>query len=1271
MVTLVPSNRFAMAEESTHNPARRTGRIGRYEILGHIASGGMGVIYKARDTDLDRLVALKILPAELAAQPTMVIRFQREAKAAAQLRHENIVAIFDVGENNGTYFIALEFIDGTDLQDYIERHCRLDPEEARQIMIQAARALAHAHENGIVHRDIKPSNFLLTHKDNRLLVKLTDFGLAIRHENDAEFRVTRTETTVGTVDYMSPEQARDSRAADVRSDIYSLGCTFFHMLAGLAPFGKGTLPERILQHMKASPPDVRKLNRSVPGPLVAIINRMLAKKPDDRYQSPAELLRDLEHPDKVLLPSKRGPAAKKPLEPTLVVDTRGIEKGSQEPKQVKNSRTMKKAGASAQTEDEEIKEPSQGRDELSAGSDAKRPSLPIAKKKAAKSSPPVWIIATAGSAGVLSLVVIVALIFGGRNPPPKAKDSDKTHQRPTQVIVESNPEKKIEPTPTLQTPPPAAAMTVAPLELPSMDARRGKVDRAALLKEYYGPFSAFPEPPVDANILTMSRLVAAGPESFHTLAEAFAATKPNDYNVIEIHDNGPIFVPYLPPQVGRSILLRGGAGYRPLVVWDFPKKPVESKPEATFCSIAQGKLILDNIDFVMRWSDDSPATFFDLPETDFHARDCTFSIAGKSKDGFALVRRYLSKNAPTQNRATQTWLRCCYVRGSDMSLLRTQQTSSDVLLEDSLIAGYQHPLIDLRGRDEDALELYCVRSTLVAGHVLLRWQSQTGKGGSPPLSARILDSIVSRDDALASRGDMIHLADGAELGKVNWRAANSIYAGWKQLLWSDSKKIAGTDLEKWREQWFYRDGDRISPETWPNSPPSGLEDQPAGAFLPVQPPSVEPLRLSPVAFAALTGAGSIGCVIGRLPVAPERWLERTFEPRAVPVIPRSDLEAPTIETLADGLYHGERLDLTKVTDLGAYLSGKLQKETPAPRVVLHLSGKGPCQTSPMRVKGVQHLVLYFEPPIDPRAPLTLEANPTSSLSRSPLIEMIGGTLELIGARMRLGPLTLVPAMVHVQDGNLTLTRCWLQGPHTQSAGFKNLITIANARPLVTTLQMGDSVLVADGLLISLKDHVQFKARNNLFLSAGDGVHIDMNNRSAPIQHLLDHNTWAVQRTFFTLTTGTEVHAGAMLLHANSNAFLYPFIDEAEKSTLVRGANSCAARGQWSWQGRFNVYDTRLHAYYAAHEQTGISAPPGQTAKQTRLNWQAVWGRSGEQDPLLLEVPAAGKTITFEATTQTALMLQLDRLALPADLRGDRNQSPPGADLVVLGIKKKN
>jgi serine/threonine-protein kinase len=269
-------------------------RVGKYEILAHIATGGMGAVYKARDSELGRIVALKIIPQETTGKPAAMERFRREARSAAKLLHENIVTLYEFGEANGVWYLALEYVDGIDLQEYIDRKGRLKPEKARRILVQAARALDHAHKQGIVHRDIKPANFLLTRRDGRLLVKLTDLGLA-REAREDEFRVTRVGSTVGSIDYMSPEQARDSRAADIRSDIYSLGCTFYHMLAGKPPFPEGSLTERLFQHIEAEPPDVRQFSPRVSEELALVLQRMLAKKPEERYQTPTQLLHDLVH----------------------------------------------------------------------------------------------------------------------------------------------------------------------------------------------------------------------------------------------------------------------------------------------------------------------------------------------------------------------------------------------------------------------------------------------------------------------------------------------------------------------------------------------------------------------------------------------------------------------------------------------------------------------------------------------------------------------------------------------------------------------------------------------------------------------------------------------------------------------------------------------------------------------------------------------------------------------------------------------------------------
>jgi serine/threonine protein kinase len=252
----------------------------------------MGTVYKALDEEVGDVVALKILDPQLADNPILVERFKREARHAAILDHKNIVTLYEADEVDGMHYLAMEYIDGIDLAEYIRRKGKLDPEEARRILIQACKGLEHAFAQGITHRDIKPSNFLLANEEGHCRVKLTDLGLArMSHQDD--FQLTRAGTTVGTVDYMAPEQARDSKQADVRSDIYSLGCTFYHMLAGQPPFSEGGLGERVYAHIVTEPEDVRVLNPRVNAGLWTVLRRMLAKHPDDRFQTPEELIHAL------------------------------------------------------------------------------------------------------------------------------------------------------------------------------------------------------------------------------------------------------------------------------------------------------------------------------------------------------------------------------------------------------------------------------------------------------------------------------------------------------------------------------------------------------------------------------------------------------------------------------------------------------------------------------------------------------------------------------------------------------------------------------------------------------------------------------------------------------------------------------------------------------------------------------------------------------------------------------------------------------------------
>jgi serine/threonine protein kinase len=265
-------------------------RLAHFELEEPIGVGGMAAVIRARDTQLDRVVALKILPPQSAADPDQVRRFEREARAAARLDHENIARVYYCGEDQGLHFIAFEYVEGENLRDMIARRGRIPVPEATQYVLQVARGLAHAAERGVVHRDIKPSNIIVTASG---VVKLIDMGLARTLEPSAA-ELTQSGATLGTFDYISPEQALDPRLADTRSDIYSLGCTFYHMLTGRPPTPEGTAARKLHFHQNERPVDPRYYNPEIPRELVLILGRMLAKEPHKRYQHPQELVEDLQ-----------------------------------------------------------------------------------------------------------------------------------------------------------------------------------------------------------------------------------------------------------------------------------------------------------------------------------------------------------------------------------------------------------------------------------------------------------------------------------------------------------------------------------------------------------------------------------------------------------------------------------------------------------------------------------------------------------------------------------------------------------------------------------------------------------------------------------------------------------------------------------------------------------------------------------------------------------------------------------------------------------------
>ena len=266
--------------------------LGNYVILDKLGQGGMGLVLKAEHRRMKRVVALKILSPALMKTPEAVQRFQREVEAAAKLEHPHIVTAHDADEAGGTHFLVMQYVEGTDLSALVKEQGPLRIEKALPCILQAARGLEYAHKRGVVHRDIKPANLLL---DSEGTIKVLDMGLARLESAGADQdQLTGTGQIMGTVDYMAPEQAMDTKTADARADIYSLGVTFWYLLTGRAVYEGDTLMAKFLAHREQAIPSLRAACPQVSPELEAVFAKMLAKTPETRYQSMTEVIAALD-----------------------------------------------------------------------------------------------------------------------------------------------------------------------------------------------------------------------------------------------------------------------------------------------------------------------------------------------------------------------------------------------------------------------------------------------------------------------------------------------------------------------------------------------------------------------------------------------------------------------------------------------------------------------------------------------------------------------------------------------------------------------------------------------------------------------------------------------------------------------------------------------------------------------------------------------------------------------------------------------------------------
>jgi serine/threonine protein kinase len=302
----LPTNASQLAEKMVHDGLLthfqaeqflqgkwRRFTIGNYKVLEHIGAGGMGSVFLCEHKFMRRRAAVKVLPTAQSNDPSALQRFYREARAVAALDHPNIVRAYDIDQEDNLHFLVMEYVDGSSLQEMINRVGPLNPVRAAHYISQAALGLQHAHEvAGLVHRDIKPGNIIV---DRNGTVKVLDLGLArFFYDEDDPLTKKYDENVLGTADYLAPEQALDSHSVDIRGDIYSLGGTFYFCLTGQPPFAEGTVAQKLIWHQTRQPKPIRLFRPDVPEEMIAVITKMMAKDPDKRYQTPLDVADALE-----------------------------------------------------------------------------------------------------------------------------------------------------------------------------------------------------------------------------------------------------------------------------------------------------------------------------------------------------------------------------------------------------------------------------------------------------------------------------------------------------------------------------------------------------------------------------------------------------------------------------------------------------------------------------------------------------------------------------------------------------------------------------------------------------------------------------------------------------------------------------------------------------------------------------------------------------------------------------------------------------------------
>lgn len=1215
-----PTSSEGMTESHPNSDNGSLPQLGSYQLLRPLGSGGMSTVFQAIHIDSGSLVALKVLPRKLAQNPILLQRFLREAKSAENLDHPNIVAIYDRGYDQGRHYLVLEFVEGRDLFDRVRLQGPLGPDEAMRFVREVAEGLDYAARLGMIHRDIKPANLLITPDQH---AKIIDLGLALQSDDEDE-RVTRDGTTVGTVDYMSPEQARDSRKINERSDIYSLGCTFYFLLTGSAPFPGGTLADKLARHHSAAPPDVREKSPGTSAELALLIQKMMAKQPVQRFANyqelilaidqllspavelapatlPEVLIDDDDDDDYVELTVASKSAAPRPGQPLAAPDPPVISLADLAALDADTPSASSKQRAIRPTASPHS---SAVIDALLEPEEQSLSSVPL-QRSSDELPLQTWI-----AAGVMVGLLIAVLAFGVRFTlsflkPAESTTTDSEVDRPEPTTAEPGgfvaPQPETVPSPNRSA---ATSSSLAgrngskstgetsspPIHVPAPIDPRAEVPFPLSLERKLG----FDDHPVrldsaQAEKITIQRLAeSTGNSQITNLASALSRLT----EVVEIADEGPFYEDDL-QIAGKSRVIRAKSGLRAIIKIEFTRQQFVQDQPAKFLLGATGveKLVLERLDLVADVRDLplNQATLFLCRGVDLTLRDCSITIinAEDRRSGYSVFR--LEPGA----KPNFVRLEKSLIRGPIQTLAQVEAGPAEFLLDRSVIIGSAAPLFDIDESASAGKSIRLLRSLLVSRGPTFRWDGKASK-----TAIRALGTTFAHADP-ASNSPWLVARGSAEPDSKNWldfAGAANRWFGWASAAqWGAADASATSIRELLRTNESAADPvGQESASSWPLA--IMAESTVANSFAALAPhlaPSLAMVGVPDPNLLELTVN-----LFSRLP-APNLLEDVTAE-----------VHPDRTRSTVNLTYNAEQ---SNQIDFGQYLQSMVAE--PGKRYVVRVVGSGTYKMSPVRLPDGVSLVIQ-----GPAGTLSSQRIPEFVASRSglALLELHHGDLAMAHVGFANDPAHPTKHWIFVEDGWLGLDRChyWDMNPPSSDSAASIAIEASARGPLqsrwgafqgptdraLTTLR--DCWLSTTGVALSAKVRHGVIRLENCLVAAGDAFQLDpVASSSAPLRAdlVLENCTILAERLGIALDgKSIENNFTGRPWLILSRACVFPK-GWREGGALLGVDPNAFAHSAVFWQSSNDLYE--VSRFLSPLNRT--EAPPG--SADLKRHWVDLWG----------------------------------------------------------------